>query len=105
MNFLKEDFVSLMIGFLRKPYNLILLDLYFCKLVRLSLKRVSGRETEFFAPYFCLSSKLDSISFSILSNRAGTLTKPVWTHNSSPLYTKGITERPKSSFSRKMKRH
>ena len=90
---------------MRKPYNLILLDLYFCKLVRLSLKRVSGRETEFFAPYFCLSSKLDSISFSILSNRAGTLTKPVWTHDSSPLYTKVITERPKSSFSRKMKRH
>ena len=45
----KENLCDFAERVLRKPYNLILLDLYFCKLVRLSLKQVSGRESERFA--------------------------------------------------------
>ena len=56
---------------------------FFCKRACLSLKRVSSRGSERFVSCFCLSSKLDSISF-ILVLCAGTLTMQVWTLNPSP---------------------
>ena len=88
-----------------KLYNLLFIGFVFCKLVRLSLKRVSGREFERFALYFRLSSKLDSISSSILSNFAGSPPKHLQTPDPSLSNTKGITERPELSFSRKLKRY
>ena len=59
------------------------IGLYFCKRAYLSIKRVSSRWSERFASCFCLSSKLDSISF-ILVLSAGTLTMQVRTLNPSP---------------------
>ena len=80
------------------PRVLVVLDCISCKRACLSLKRVSSCESGRFTSCFCLSSKLNSISF-ILANRAGMSTKQVRAHKCSPSYSKGISEQPKAIFS------
>ena len=77
---------------------LVVLDCISYERARLSLKRVSSRGFKRFTYCFCLSSKLDSISF-IPPNRVGIerqQSKFGRTNIHRP--TKGISEQPKAIF-------